>query len=120
VAPPSRAQIEAALAGILDPSGKNAKLPALLKSDGYRFTFDAPSTGKLTLTWVRASGKKIVLVGSATVTADAAGSLELTIRLTRAGKKLLRGAKREKLTAKASFTPSGAGAGVASRTFTLT
>ena len=49
-----------------------------------------------------------------------AGTLKLKIKLTAKGKGLLRHAKRLKLTAKGTFTPTGKHAIVATKTFTLT
>jgi hypothetical protein len=62
---------------------------------------------------------KAVLVASGKHAFSAAGTAKLTIRLTPDGRRLLKHAKRLNITAKGSFTPSGAGAVTASKHVTL-
>jgi hypothetical protein len=124
---PSVAQVEAALAGVLSPSSKLAKIGALLKAGGYTFTFTAPSPGLLVLRWyyvptgahiARVKKKQTTLVASSSTSVKAAGRTKVTIKLSSAGRKLLKKSKRLTLTAKDTFKPSGGTAAAAARTFT--
>jgi hypothetical protein len=60
----------------------------------------------------------LLAVGKATF--SAAATVKLTIKLTANGTRLLQHAKRLKLTAKGTFTPTATHAVVATKTFTLT
>lgn len=105
-------EVRDALAALRSPSGKAAKIPALLKS-GYRFTFKAPSAGKLQMTWyflpkgARLAKAKPVALARVTRTVTRPGSTRVTIKLSAAGKKKLKRSRSVKITAKATFTPSG-------------
>lgn len=93
----------------LDPadlaSSKSAALP---------FAFPEPGTVKIELTAPAPKGKsasaaaakKPVLVAVGTKTLGAAGSVPVKLKVTGAGRKLLRKAKTVKLTLKATFTPA--------------
>ncbi len=60
-----------------------------------------------------------MLVASGRASFSAAGTGKLKVNLTAAGKRLLKNAKTLKLTAKGMFTPSGATAVTATKTFVL-
>jgi hypothetical protein len=103
------------------PTGKTARIGKILKNHGYTFTeFKAIEPGAATVAWYQvppgahlAAGKKKkqkpILVATGTVTFTAAGTAQLNVRLTNAGPKVLnRAGKRLTLTAKATFTPTGA------------
>jgi hypothetical protein len=75
------------------------------KSVGLRFAFSEPGKVKLTLTGPR--GKPI---GAGEATATVAGTRTVTVKLSAAGRKLLKAARKITLTAKATFTPARAGA----------
>ena len=62
---------------------------------------------------------KPVLVASGEVSFPAAGTGKLKLRLTAAGKRLLKKAKQLKLKAKGTFTPTGKAATVTTKTFSL-
>jgi hypothetical protein len=113
---PSRAQISSALKKVLVPTGKLAKIAALVKHGGYTFSFAAPSAGRLVLDWyfvpagahvTRGTKPKPVLVASVTVAVHKSGKVKVKLKLTSQGRKLLKSAGREKLTVKASFAPTG-------------
>ena len=77
-------------------------------------SFSAPSAGHLVISWYLvpkgahlAKAKKPVLVATASVTFHHAGKAKVKITLTAKGRRLLKGAKHLKLTAKGSFTPAG-------------
>jgi hypothetical protein len=112
----SGAQIVTSLAHQLMPSGKAAKIGALLKSGGVTMPFTALEAGTLSVQWylVPAGAKlakhtkaKPVLVASGKLTFPAAETGKLKIKLTAAGEILLRRAKRLKLVERGMFTPKG-------------
>jgi Phosphoesterase family len=128
IASVSLTQVEAALAGELMPSGKAAKIAALLRSGGYVVAFKAPEAGTAVIHWyqvppgarlAKKAKPKPVLVGAGQGTFSAAGTATIKIKLTAAGKRLLKHAKQLKLTAKSTFTPVGGAAITATRTFVL-
>jgi hypothetical protein len=109
----STAQIAALLGQQLVPSGKAAKIGALLKDGGLTMSFKALEAGTLVVGWyeVPAGAKlakrtpaKPVLVASGKFTFSAAGTGKVKIGLTAGGKRLLKHAKRVKLEAKGAFT----------------
>jgi len=50
-APPTPAQIQAALAAVLEPSGQAAQIKALLKKGSYATSFAALESGRLAISW---------------------------------------------------------------------
>lgn len=125
---PSSAEVKATLSKVLKPSGKTATTKAIIKSGGFSFSFSVPSAGKLVIDWYYLpSGAKLakkakqrpVLVGAGQRTFSAAGTAMIKIKLTAAGKSLLKHATQVKLTAKGTFTPTGKTAITATRTFVL-
>ncbi|UUY05738.1 hypothetical protein LRS13_09520 [Svornostia abyssi] len=118
-------QIIAALGGVLSPTGKAAKITALLKS-GYTFAFNAPGAGKLQVTWYYlpkgaklAAKPKPVALAAGAATLSSAGKVRLTVKLNSAGKKKLRKARSLKLTARATFTAPGKKPLSTTRTFSV-
>jgi len=111
------AQLKALLLAHLTPSGTTAKTASLLKAGGYSLTFKAPEAGALTIAWYelpsgarlakRRAKPKPLLVASGALKFSAAGTKTLKLKLTTAGKALLRRSKQVELTAKGTFTPSG-------------
>ena len=116
----SRAEVRAALAALLKPSGKASGLRTIGRRGGFRFSFDAPSAGRLVIDWFRRVHHHDALVASAVVTIRRAGRAAVKVKLTRRGRNLLKGLRRVKLTAKCAFTPVGGGTTTASGVFTLT
>ncbi len=123
VVPPSAAQITAQLLRNLTPGGKASRIAALLKKGAYVLQFQALTAGKAVIAWYyfpKAKGKlKPVLVATAQKTFTKAATINISIRLTTTGKQLLKHARQLKLTAKATFTPTGKPASTATKTFTL-
>jgi len=122
------AQIAALLAGGLVPSGKAAKISALLKHGGFTIKLRALEAGSATIDWyqlprgaklARRTKPKPVLVAAGHLGFAAAGTGVLKLKLTSAGRKLLKHAGRLKLTALGSFTPAGGTAVKATRTVLL-
>jgi hypothetical protein len=116
---PTTAQVHAALAKVLKPSGKTAAIKAIVKAGGCSLSFTAPSAGTLTIDWYATIAHKQVLVASVREVFDAAGRARIKLTLTAKGRKLLRSSKRIKLTTRATFTPSGETATSTSGTATL-
>ena len=124
----SSARIEALLAGELNPSGKAAKIATLLKGGAFNCVFDAPEAGTFLIDWYQVpAGAKLakktkpkpVLVAAGQGTFSAAGSATIKIKLTAAGKRLLKHTKQLKVTAKSTFTPAGSAAITVTRVFVL-
>ena len=116
---PTAAQIGALLRSQIAPRGKAARIRALLKR-GYRLRFRALTAGTADVRWYRErKGAKPVLIASGRHRFAAAGTATIKVKLTAAGRKQLRRAKRLRLMAKGSFTPAGAAAVTATRRFTI-
>ena len=123
---PSTATIEALLRHVLEPKGKPAKIGALLKNGGYRFSFKAPSTGRLRISWnlpskVASDASKLLHPPEAglSVIFHKPGTAKLKVLLSGTGRHLLRHAKKLKLVATGVFTVSAGNTGTASKAFTL-
>jgi hypothetical protein len=124
----SAAQIRSEVFKQLAPTVSAATIGTLLKNGGYSFSFKPPANGSLAIAWylvpkgahITAAKPKPTLIarGNADFFSGRAG--KITIRLTTAGKRLLRSAKTLKVTAKGTFTPILYAAVVTTRTFTLT
>jgi hypothetical protein len=123
------AQILQILGGELTPSGKGARLASILRAGGYSLAFTAPEAGSATVSWfevppgARLAEKKRrpqpVLVGTGTRRFTAAGHAKLKVKLTPAGRRLLKRAKHVTLTAKGTFTPTGQRALSRTKRFTI-
>jgi hypothetical protein len=122
----SSAQIASALAQEIAPSGKAAKIGALLKADGATLPLTALEPGGVLVQWFLVPpGAKLsrtakpVQVASGQASFSAAGTSKLKVKLTSAGKQLLKRSHSLKLTAKGTFTPSGAAGVVATKGFSV-
>ena len=119
------AQLKALLVSLLAPTGKNAKVAALLKNGGYLDSFNAPSAGQLVISWylvpkgAHLATTRPVLVAVGRFSFTQAGVAKLPIKLTAKGKSLLKHAKQLKLTAKGVLTLGGQKAVSATKSFTL-
>lgn len=123
----SAAQISASLGHGLKPRGLGAKIERLLKAGGLTLSFHALEAGSLVIDWYATpSGGKLakhskrVLVASGAAAFGAAGTAKIRIKLTSAGKHLLKRSKHLKLTARGTFTPPGGQGISAAKTFLLT
>jgi hypothetical protein len=123
----SGAQISALLQAEIMPLGKAASIRALLKAGGFAFLFRALEAGNAAVGWyqvpsgahVARSRPKPVLVAQGQTSFAAAGTGTLTVKLTAAGRKLVKHAKHIRLTSKGSFTPTGRTPVTKITTFTL-
>ena len=130
--PPGNSGVNAVasfFAAQLKPTGKGAKIGALLKAGLYRQRFKAPGAGTASIKWYYLPpGAKLskakkkpqpVLVASGSVTFKSAGSATLTLRLTSAGRRLLGHSKSLRLTASCTFKPATGTAVTTTGTFQL-
>lgn len=108
------------------PTGKAAKIGAILKAGAYSPTVTIKTAGKLRVVWylvpkgAKTSAAKPVIVASGTKTVKKAGKTKINIALTKKGRALLKSSKKVKITAKGTFDPSGKPKPVAATTsFTL-
>lgn len=102
----------AAIASSLKVSGPGSSISAILRSGGFPAPFTAPAAGSVAVTWyyVPAGATltrvvKPVVVAKASKKFSAPGKAKVKLRLTAKGRKLLKHAKRIKLTAVGTFTP---------------
>jgi hypothetical protein len=121
-------QIAALIARQLGPSGKAARIATLLKRSAFAVVFKALEAGTAVIGWyylppgaklAKKAKPKPVLVAFGKLTFSAAGTATVKLKLTAAGKGLLKHAKRLKLTAKGTFTPTGETPITAFKTFVL-
>jgi hypothetical protein len=130
--PVTAPQIIVLLNSVIAPSGKAASIGAILKAGGFAYAFQALEAGVAEIDWYQvppgahvANRKpKPVLVASGRLSFASAGTQTLKVKLTAAGKNLLKHAKRTHakalhLTSKATFTPTGKPAVTATKTFTV-
>src|SRR4029077_12167975 len=108
-----RQEILASLSKVF-PTGKAPTLAGLLKTGTWSISFNATTAGKLVVSWYetpkgahRSAKAAPVLVATGSDTVTGSETEKIAIRLTRRGKELLKQARRLKLTAKATFTPTG-------------
>lgn len=122
------AALKSALRSALTASGKAPKVGALLKHGGLTLAFSSSEPGTLVIQWwqvppgahLAKKGKlKPVLVAQGEAIFARPGVGKVKIGLTRAGRRLLAGASRLKLTSQARFTPTGQPAIGASSALTL-
>jgi hypothetical protein len=123
----SSAQIEALLVGELAPSGKAAKIRALLGSGGFALVFTALEAGVIVIDWYEVppgaklarKARRPLLMAAGNVSFSAKGTARMKIKLTVVGTRLLRHTKQHKVSAKGSFTPRGRSPITATRVFLL-
>jgi phosphatidylinositol-3-phosphatase len=112
------------------PSRRAASIAKLLNAHGCSLRFRAPEPGRVLVQWyevpagakLAATGRREavpVLIASGQALFRSAAVRTIKLRLTHAGKQLLRHTKRLKLTAKGTFTPWSGRAVSARRTFVL-
>jgi hypothetical protein len=87
------------------PPGSARRIGLLLSRGGYWLTQTAPLAGRLTVTW-RLFGTRTT-VAAARVSLGSVQAQTFEVTLTRAGRRLLRRAKRPRVKATATYTPVG-------------
>jgi len=109
----------------LAPLGRIARIGSLLRAEVFRARFSSPEAGTAVIDWYyqppavkRARGTKRppVLIASGARTFRSAGAAVLEIRLTRPGRRLLKGVRQIRLTATCVLTPVRGSSGTALRT----
>jgi hypothetical protein len=113
------AEVQQSVESLLVPHGKGATVASIRRAGLYKLPYVLVKPGKLTIDWFSTSTKVPTLVASASVTDKAAGSGKLPLRLTRAGRKLLKGEHTAKLTSTVVFKPKGGHVVTATKRFTL-
>jgi hypothetical protein len=109
---PSLPEIPPALNGLAHPSGKKA-IARLLKSGSFKTSFKPPVAGSLSVTWTaivttgKGKHRKQITVATGSANANGTRALSLTIRLTVAGKALLKRHATVAATAVEQFKPRG-------------
>jgi Regulator of chromosome condensation (RCC1) repeat/Putative Ig domain len=123
---PTRSQLSASLRSQLTPKGSAARLSRLAARKSYSYRFNALSAGKLTVSWyflprgAHISRKvKPVLFASGQLLFKGHEGRQLTITLTKQGRRLIGHRASLALSAKGSFTPIGEKPLVALATFKL-
>jgi hypothetical protein len=127
---PTPAQIRALLFSEIVPAGKAAHIRAIFKAGAFWFrTFRVLEAGTAVVAWYqlprgarlasRRTKARPVLVATGRLTFAVAGTGQLRVKLTAAGRRLLKHAKHLKLTAGGTFTPTGKPAVATTRAFTL-
>ena len=116
------ATVRALLRSLLTPMGREAKIPALLRDHGYRFSVRVPGAGKLVVSWhtPAGSGGGGLLVASARARVAYAGTVKIRVTLTPRGNQLLRHATHVHLTVQVRFTPTGGQAATQDENIILT
>ena len=123
----SGAAIAAGLKKQISPAGAASHIRAVLKAGGYAYAFKALTAGTAIISWYQVpSGAHLtgakptpVLIARGRMSFTAAGTATLKVKLTAAGRKLLKHAHHAQLSAKATFTPTGKEAVEAIKRFTL-
>jgi hypothetical protein len=124
----SEAEIAAGLALQLIPKRRASRIAVLLKNGGIKFAFQALEGGTAIIDWfgvpagaklARKTRAKPTLMATGRVAFLGAGTATVRIRLTSAGRRLLKRSKRLKIAARGTFTPTGGAAVGATKTFTL-
>jgi hypothetical protein len=122
------ASIASVLGGELTPTGKAARISALLKIRGYTLTFKALQAGRAVIDWYqeppavkppKKTTAKPILVASGEMSFSAAETAKIKIKLTVAGERLLKNSKSMKLVAKGTFTSAGKTGVSATKAFVL-
>jgi hypothetical protein len=116
------ATVRALLRSLLTPMGGKAKIPALLRNHGYRFSVRAPGAGKLVVSWRTPAGSRggDLLVASAHERVAYAGAVKIRVTLTPRGNQLLSHATHVDLTAQVRFTPTAGQAATQDKNIVLT
>lgn len=89
------------------------------KTGAATLSVKLPGAGKLELVGSAKSGKKKIKVGRVVLTANKSGTFKLTLKPSKAAKKLLRSKGKLKVTLKLTFTPKGGTAKSSTKTVTL-
>lgn len=122
----TEAQIRASLRQQLGMKGRAARISSLRRRGRFPYAFTALTAGALSIGWYHlppgshlAQQAAPLLVAAGGTSFRAAGTKTIVLRVTKAGRRLLRRRKRIALVAKGTFTPSGRGPISATKGFYL-
>jgi len=108
------AKTAAALPEFLSPSGRMARIGALLKHGGEVFSFTAALPGSLAVSWFQvpkgahlSASHHAVLIAAGRAVFVQSGTRDIAVKLTTRGRQLLKPARQVALTSAVSFTPTG-------------
>jgi hypothetical protein len=101
------AQIVSQVARALLVNPTQAYIATVLHGGRYNTIFNAPAAGTLALTWSTRVHGRLVRVANGSSVAGRVGPRRVPIKLTAAGRRLLRRSVQLTLTATAQFTPNG-------------
>ncbi|MBV9002002.1 MAG: Ig-like domain-containing protein [Solirubrobacterales bacterium] len=106
---PTQAQLKSVLAGLLVPSGKNGRIPSLLKHGGYSRSVRMAMVTHLTVNWRQpaAKGRKGMLIAKLDVTIASGRVVTIKIALTKQGRRLLAHSKRLRVAADGTLSIAG-------------
>jgi hypothetical protein len=101
------------IAGALTPRGRAARIAALLTTGAFRALFTAPGAGRVVIVWyytpararAKRSARSPVIVAAGTASFHAPDTAPIMIRVTAAGRRLLRAARHLRLSAACVFIP---------------
>ena len=106
---PSRAAIARALRRLLTPTGRAARISALLRSGRFSFAFTAPAAGRVTIAWYarpqRAKRPRALLAAGAHRFTASRQPAHIAVALTAAGRAALHAGTR-RLTVRVRFAPA--------------
>ena len=109
----TEAQIRASLRQQLGMKGRAARIATLRKRGRFLYGFTALTAGTLSIDWyylppgAHLARAAPVLFAAGSVAFPTAGTKTVVLRVTKAGRKLMRRRKRIALVAKGTFTPGG-------------
>lgn len=105
--PPATAgEARLSLAAILQPHGATARLARIRAKGSYTYAYQAVEAGTAETSWYATGAAGRVLVATGHVRLRSAGPARLVLRLTPAGRALLAGSARLRVSVEASFRPS--------------
>lgn len=115
------AQIRESIRRQITPRGSAARIAVLLRRGGARLRFRSLERGRLAIEWRRPSGRgRSTVVARGGRTFARSGERLVEVRLTAAGRRALRGARRVALTARGTFTRGGQRPIVGTKAFVVT
>jgi len=103
---PTAARLASAIARVLPAAGTTLLIPSLLEHGGYASRFSAPGGGTLRITWTGTNGRRKYMIATFNRSYLRAGASPVDVRLTAAGKRLLKSHRRIMVSFTVAFTPT--------------
>jgi hypothetical protein len=98
--------LSARLRAQLTATGRAARIGTVLRRRGFALPFTAPAAGTVRVRWLHRSPKRRSLVATGAATFAAGGGALVRLKLSTAGRRLLRRHTRLRLTAQATLRPA--------------